>query len=76
MSNDIQKIQNLEKQNNENKLDLAKLLERKKVLDEENEKILKLLKEKGIEKGELEQKTEKLKLDLSDEIEKLEEELK
>lgn len=75
MSNLIDKIQNLEKKNNDNKLELAKLEERKQALTEEKKKILDELKALNVSEDELETKLIEMEADLESTIIEIEKEI-
>lgn len=70
MSDYIDKINSLEKQVNDNKLELAKLEERKNNLKKEKEKLLAELKELNINEEDL----ETVIIDAKEELDKLMEE--
>lgn len=76
MSDIIDKITKLEKKNNDNKLELAKLEERKNSLEEEKKKLLVELKETGVEEKELADKITNMEIELDTAITELENELK
>jgi len=75
MSNLIDKIQNLEKKNNDNKLELAKLEERKQALSEEKKKILDELKALNVGEDELETKLVEMEADIESTIVEIEKEI-
>lgn len=72
MSDNISRIQNLEKQNGESKLELAKLNERKKGYEEDEEKIDKKLQDLELTKDELEKTAIDLQERINEELEKSE----
>jgi len=76
MSDIIDKITKLEKKNNDNKLELAKLEERKHSLEEEKKKLLAELSETGVEEKELADKITDMEIELDTAITELENELK
>jgi septal ring factor EnvC (AmiA/AmiB activator) len=76
MSDIIDKITKLEKKNNDNKLELAKLEERKNSLEEEKKKLLAELKETGVEEKELADKITDMEIELDTAITELEQEIK
>lgn len=75
MSEIIDKIQKLESTLNNNKVELAKLEERKKGLSEEKEKYLAQLKELKVDEDNLEITIIDMEQELNKEIEKIENEL-
>lgn len=71
----IERIQNIEKKNNTNKLELAKWQERKKTVDEELQKLLGILAEMKITESELQEKIATLELDINNQLDDIEKEL-
>ncbi|MHA2012743.1 MAG: hypothetical protein ACTSWG_10290 [Candidatus Helarchaeota archaeon] len=76
MSELIDKINTLEKKVNDNKIEQAKLEERKETLEEERKEILEKLKEFDIDEEDLEIKIIDMETELDKEIKKIENELK
>jgi hypothetical protein len=72
----IDKIQQLEKRNTDNKLELAKLSEREKGLQEEKDKLLASLKELGLKEEELIVKIHELETELNNRVSEIEKEIK
>ncbi|MFA5048541.1 MAG: hypothetical protein WC516_05970 [Patescibacteria group bacterium] len=72
----IDTIQNLEKTNNNNKLESAKLQERAKGLKEEKDKLLVSLKELGLKEEELVAKINDLETELNNRVAEIEKEIK
>lgn len=71
----IKKITDLEKKVQDNKVEIAKLEERKKALSEEREKVLAELSTTKVKEDDLETKIIDMEQELMKEIERLENEL-
>ena len=75
MSDLIKDIQKLETTVQENKTELTKLEERRKILKEERDKLLVELKEQDIEEDDLQDKINDLETELKQKIEEIQNEI-